>query len=84
MIRQLVIEDGSQRTLKEFADSAVAYLKEHREEDEVVQLADNITELKADAFTRPDILHPLPAGFQYYFSGFFGQVIGVGRPSLVH
>jgi len=84
MTKQLVIEDGSQRALKEFADSAVAYLKEHPEEDEVVQLADNITELNNDALTRPDITHPLPAGFQYYFSGFWGQVIGVGRPGLVH
>lgn len=84
MTRQLVIEDGSQRTLKEFADSAVEYLNAYPREEEVVQLADNITELKDNKMTKPDIIHPLPAGFQYYFSGFFGQVIGIGRPNLVH
>lgn len=84
MTRQLVIEDGTQRTLKQFADRAVAYLNNNPGEEEVVQLADNINELKNDAMTKPDTIHPLPVGFQYYFSGFFGQVIGVGRPGLIH
>jgi len=84
MVRQEIIEDGTKRTLQEFSDLATKYLKEHPECDEVVQLADNICELETDRMTRPENVYQLPGEFHYYFSGFFGQVIGVGRPDLVH
>ena len=81
---QEVIENGQMRSLQKFADYAVEYLARHPSCEEVVQLADHITELEKNSMTKPDTLYPLPATFQYYFSGFLGQVIGVGRPGLIH
>lgn len=81
---QEIIENGQVRSLKKFADYAMEYLADHPSCDEVVQLADHITELEKDRMTRPDILYSLPTTFQYFFSGHFGQVIGVGRPGLIH
>lgn len=84
MTRQEIVENGTKRLLQEFSDLAVNYLREHPECDEVVQLADNIVELENDRMTRPENIHQLPGEFHYYFSGFSGQVIGVGRPGLIH
>jgi len=76
---QQVVEDHIEQRLKEFADASVRFLTGSDEYNEVVRLADSITELKNDKMTRPDILYPLPEGFRYRFSGFWGQVIGVMR-----
>ncbi|MBA7628956.1 hypothetical protein ES703_36453 [subsurface metagenome] len=82
MVRQNLIEDGQKRSLVEFAQVAVTYLEQHPECDEVVQLADHIEELENDKMTRPDNIHELPQGYEYNFSGFYGQVIGVGRTGI--
>jgi len=82
MVNQLIIEDGKKRSLKEFADAAVAYLKDHPETDEVAQLADDIVELEHDAKTAPQTIYALPEGYEYNFSGFYGQVIGIGRTGI--
>jgi len=79
VVNQHIVEDGSKRSLKEFADAALEYLKDHLEENEVVQLASNILELENNALTAPRVIYPLPDGFEYNFSGFYGLVIGVGR-----
>lgn len=84
MVFQEIIEDGTKRTLTEFSRLSLEYLLEHPECDEVVQLADNIVELENDRMTRPENIYQLPGEFHYYFSGFFGQVIGVGRSGLKH
>jgi hypothetical protein len=80
---QHIVEDGSTRSLKEFADLAIKHLEAHPLDEEVVQIADHITELAHDFKTRPDIIYPVPLGYQYRFSGFFGQVIGVARKGAV-
>lgn len=82
MVNQNIIEDGHKRPLDEFAQCAVIYLSQHPECDEVVQQADNITELESDKMTRPDNIYELPEGYEYNFSGFYGQVIGVGRTGI--
>lgn len=82
MVRQHIIEDGQRRSLQEFAQLAVTYLEQHPECDEVVQLADNIKELEFDKVNPPTIYHELPQGYEYNFSGFYGQVIGVGRTGV--
>lgn len=82
MVAQYIIEDGEKRSLKEFADIAVTYLEKTPTCDEVVQLADNITELENDKMTAPRHIYQLPEGYEYNFSGFFGQVIGVGRQGI--
>lgn len=79
---QHLIEDGKTRSLKEFAETAVALLEKRPRCDEVVQLADHITELENDKMTAPRHIHPLPEGYEYNFSGFYGQVIGVGRTGI--
>lgn len=76
---QEVIEDGNVRDLKDFADLAIKHLETHPQDEEVVQLADNITELARDKMAHPAKLYPLPEGYRYRFSGFWGQVIGVMR-----
>lgn len=43
MVNQQIVEDGNKRPLSKFAQSAVIYLEQHPECDEVVQQADNIT-----------------------------------------
>jgi len=80
--RQENIQDGKKRSLKEFADHAVEILKANTSTDEVVQLANGIIELEHDAMMAPQSIYPLPDGFEYNFSGFFGQVIGVGRTGI--
>ena len=80
---QHIAEDGTIRTLKEFADLAIKHLEAHPPDDEVVQIANHITELAQDSKTRPDILYPVPEGYRYRFSGFFGQVIGIARKGAV-
>ncbi len=82
-MKQQVIEDGSTRTLKEFTERALKHLQENSWDDEVVQLANHITEIAADTMTRPDIIHPLPEGYHYRFSGFWGQVISVAREGAI-
>ena len=82
MVNQQIIEDGSKRSLEEFAQCAIIYLEQHPECDEVVQLADNITELEHDALQSPQLIYPLPECYEYCFSGFYGQVIGVGRKGV--
>jgi len=82
MVSQKIIEDGTKRTLGEFAKLAIAYLEQDFELDEVVQLANNITELEHDAMTAPNRIYELPEGYEYNFSGFWGQVIGVGRTGI--
>ena len=84
MVYQEVIENGTKRTLREFAEQAIKHIETHPECEEVVQLADNIVELEQDHMTRPQDVFELPERLQYYFSGFFGQVIGVGLPGLIH
>ena len=79
---QHIVEDGNKRPLSEFAQSAIIYLEQHRECDEVVQQADNITELENDKMTAPRHIYPLSDGYEYNFSGFWGQVIGVGRTGI--
>lgn len=76
---QHIAEDGSTRSLEEFADLALKHLDANPLDEEVVQLADHITELAADTMTRPDIIYPIPKGYHYRFSGFWGQVIGIVR-----
>ena len=82
MVNQHIIEGGNIRSLKEFADKAISHLEENPYCDEVVQLADHITELENDKMTAPRDIYPLPEGYEYNFSGFFGQVIGVGRRGI--
>ena len=82
---QKVMPEGEKLTLKEFADQAVVYLKAERQFDnEVVTLANDIVELEKDFMTRPDVLYPLSEGYEYRFSGFWGQVIGVVRKEKVN
>jgi len=81
---QEIIENGEKRSLRDFAEKAIAYLNEHPGDNEVVQQAENILELEKDSRTSPETIHELPDGFQYYFSGFYGQVIGVGRIGIIH
>jgi len=50
---QHIVENGQARSLQEFVEAAIAYLKEHPECDEVVQQADHITELEYDKMTQP-------------------------------
>lgn len=82
MVNQYIVEDGAMRSLKAFADDAVTYLKQHPDCDEVVQVADHIEELKDDKRTPPKNMYALPDGYEYNFSGFFGQVVGVGREGI--
>ena len=82
MVNQHIVEDGHRRPLSEFALCAVTYLQQHPECDEVVQLADKITELENDKVNPPTVYHELPQGYEYNFSGFYGQVIGVGRTGI--
>lgn len=82
MVNQEIIEDSTKRTLSDFANLAITYLKEHPEVDEVVQLANNIIELEHDTMTAPRYIYPLPEGYEYNFSGFWGQVIGIGREGI--
>lgn len=81
-MNQHIVEDGKKRPLDEFANSAILYLRRHPECDEVVQQADNIVELGHDGKTRPENIYELPVAYEYCFSGFHGQVIGVGRPGI--
>ena len=81
-MNQKIVEDGNTRTLKEFANVAIKSLEADATLEEVVQLANHITEIASNFMTRPDILFPLPDNYKYYFSGFLGQVIGVGRSNL--
>jgi len=80
--RQHIIEDGTVRTLEEFADCAVKHLEGHPEFDEVVQLAHHITELQNDHMTPPALIYRLPEGYRYNWSGFSGQVLGIMRLEL--
>jgi hypothetical protein len=80
---QHIAEDGSTRSLKEFADLAIKHLEENPLDEEVVQLADHITELAHDSMTRPDVIYPVPEEYRYRFSGFWGQVIAVARKGVV-
>lgn len=82
MVAQYIIEDKKTRSLKEFAETAIAFLEKRNDCDEVVQLADHITELENDKKTAPQNIHPLPEGYEYNFSGTFGQVIGIGRTGI--
>ncbi len=82
MVNQHSVEDGHKRPLSEFAQSAILYLEQHLEEDEVVQQAGNITELENDKMTAPQMIYELPECYEYNFSGFWGQVIGVGRTGI--
>ena len=82
MVRQFIMTTGEKRSLKEFADAAVAHLKDHPNTDEVVQLAENIKELENDTVTAPQNIYSLPEKYEYNFSGFYGQVIGVGRTGI--
>ena len=70
-----VIENGQKRPLEEFAQCAVIYLEQHPECDEVVQQANNITELEHATMTSPSLIYELPEGYEYSFS----EVIGVCR-----
>ncbi len=79
---QHIIEDEGKRSLSEFAQCAIIYLGQHPECDEVVQQAISITELEKDGLTPPENTYPLPEGYEYNFSGFWGQVIGVGRTGI--
>ncbi len=79
---QHIIEDGAKRPLSEFAQCAIIYLEQHPECDEVVQQTDNITELENDKMSAPHNFYDLPEGYEYNFSGFGGQVIGVGRTGI--
>lgn len=75
---QEIIEDGSERTLAEFAARAVELLEVGKcGINEVVMQADSVTELRRSSMAMPKFLHPLPEGYSYRFSGFFGQVIGI-------
>lgn len=79
---QEIIEDGSKRTLAEFATKAIKLLEAGRYGiNEVVQQANSIIELEHDHITRPDHYHRLPEGYSYRFSGFAGQVIGIVKAS---
>lgn len=82
MVTQHIIEDGKTRNLKEFVDQAIDFLEKNLEYDEVVQLADNITELKNDKISFPTIYYKLPQGYEYNFSGFLGQVLGIGYTGI--
>jgi len=82
MVNQNIVEDGQKRSLQEFVESAILYLEQHPECDEVVQLAENINELELDVVTDPKRIFALPEGYEYNFSGFYGQVIGVGRTGI--
>lgn len=72
-----VIENGQKRPLEEFAQCAVIYLERHPECDEVVQQANNITELEHATITSPSLIYELPEGYEYDFSEVI--VIGVSR-----
>lgn len=91
-IRQHVIEDGKKRRLSKFAQSAVNYLEQHPECDEVVQFSHNISELeKARLKTNildneypdsPSVYHQLPEGYEYNYTGRWRIIIGVGRTGI--
>ena len=82
MVCQHIVENGQKRTLEEFVLLALSHLEQHLGDDEVVQQADNIIELEHDAMTAPQRIYELPDGYEYNFSGFYGQVIGVGRTGI--
>jgi len=76
---QFVVEDKQKQGLEEFATASILFLASNPAYEEVVRLANSITELKGDHITRPESIQTLPEGFYYRFSGFYGQVIGVVR-----
>ncbi len=76
---QFVVEDKQEQRLKDFAEAAVIFLTGNNQYEEVVCLANSITELKNDHMTKPDNIHSLPEGFYYRFSGFAGCAIGIMR-----
>ena len=82
MVNQHIVEDKNTRSLKEFAEIAIPFLEKDADCDEVVQLADHITELANDKSNPPRYVCPLPDGYEYNFSGTFGQVIGIGRTGI--
>jgi len=79
MVNENIVEDGTTRTLKKFADAAIAYLKDHPREDAVIQQTNHTTQLVNNTLTSPDRIYPLPEGYEYNFTGYYGQDIGVGR-----
>lgn len=76
---QKVVDGWKDITLAEFADRALEILNTSLYYDEVVLLANNIVELQTDYKTPPRHIYPLPEGFEYNFSGFWGHVLGVRR-----
>jgi hypothetical protein len=75
---QEIIEDGTKRTLAEFATEAITLLEEGKNGiNEVVLQANSITELEHNCMVHPETAYPLPTGYSYRFSGFWGQVIGI-------
>lgn len=82
MINQKILkegETGTAYTLSQFAEIALKTLKEEENIDEVVILANAIKEMQDDHITPPRCIHVLPEEYEYRFSGFFGQVLGIIR-----
>ncbi|KYK38481.1 MAG: hypothetical protein AYK18_06975 [Theionarchaea archaeon DG-70] len=82
MINQKILkegETGTVYTLSQFAEKALRILEEEGNIDEVVILANSIKEMQNDHITPPSCIYPLPEGYEYHFSGFFGQVLGIMR-----
>ena len=80
---QKILDEGNEEknkiSLEDFAKIALEYMNEHVLTNEVVKLANDIKELEHNYFTPPRNIYPLPEGYEYRFSGFFGQVLGICR-----
>jgi len=78
---QHVLDEGNEGknkiSLEEFAKIAIDYMNEHKGYNEVVKVADDIVELEKDTVTPPRNIYPLPDGYEYRWSGYFGQVLGI-------
>lgn len=79
---QHVLDEGKEGknkiTLEEFAKIAIEHLeKKFPYDNEVVKIANDIEELEHDTMTPPRNIYPLPNGYEYRFSGYFGQVVGI-------
>jgi hypothetical protein len=79
MIPNQKVEEWRDIALADFARRSISFLQEHQHYDEVVMYANDVMELRKDCITPPEQIHALPDGFEYNFSGFFGQVLGVRR-----
>jgi len=67
------------RSLRDFAAAALDMLSTQPGVDEVVLLVKDVVEIESDCQTPPGSIHPLPDGYVYRFSGWWGMYLGVCR-----